>query len=293
VPMIQIFANTLITAAGYLLVAIGFSLIYTTGRFFSIAHGIILTFGAYAMFIFRINFGAPLWLAISNGILISTLLGLAIEATIYRPLRNRHATPATLLIASLGVYVALQAFIAFVLGSGTRTFNIDDPTEGVNLLGARVTPVQIAMVLSAATLLIITDLVLMKSRIGKTVRAVASDPNLAEVFGINCNHVMLFVSGIASLLAGVAAAFLSANYSIYPAMGFRVLLMAMIAVIVGGMRNFYGIAFGAIALSLLQNFTAWWISSRWQDAIAYTVMVLILLLRPQGILGKPIKRVIV
>jgi branched-chain amino acid transport system permease protein len=286
----QVVANAIVTAAGYLLVGIGFSLVYSTGRFFHIAHGVVLTMGAYATLVLSVNAQLPLAVAIFGGILVSTLLGLAIEAAVYRPLRGREATPTTLLIASLGVYVGLQAFIAMLFGFGTRTFGTGNPTEGINLFGARVTPVQIATVATAAGLVIGTHVVLGHSRIGKAIRAIGSDPELANAYGIHSNRVMLCVIGIASALVGVAAAFLAADSDMYPAMGFRVLLMAMIAAIVGGARNLYGIALGAITMALLQHFTAWWFSSRWQDAIAYATLLVFLLIRPQGFIGRPLRR---
>lgn len=291
--MTQIFANALVSAAGYLLVGIGFSLVYTTGRFFHIAHGIVFTAGAYATYVLRVNAGLPLLVAILGGIIISTLLGVAIETVIYRPLRRRRATAATLLLASLGAYVGMQAIVVLLFGSGTQTFRLSSPVEGMNLVGARVTSVQIATVLAALASFIMMGLTLARSRIGKAIRAVASDPDLADAYGIKSDFVILIVFAVASALAGIAAVLISADSDISPAMGFRILLMAMIAVVVGGIGSPYGIALGAVTLALLQHLAAWWLSSRWQDAIAYTVLLIFLLLKPQGLFGGPMRKITV
>jgi branched-chain amino acid transport system permease protein len=129
----QILANALVSAAGYLLVGIGFSLVYTTGRFFHFAHGIVFTIGAYATFVLRVRAGLPLPGAILGGILTSTLFGVAIEASIYRPLRKRQSTAVTLLLASLGAYVGMQAIVVLLFGSGTQTFRVGSPPEGLSV----------------------------------------------------------------------------------------------------------------------------------------------------------------
>jgi branched-chain amino acid transport system permease protein len=134
-------------------------------------------------------------------------------------------------------------------------------------------------------------LILARSRIGKAIRAVADDPDLAGAYGLNSDFVILIASAIAAALAGIAAVLVSADSDMSPAMGFRILLMAMIAVVVGGVGSTGGIALGAITIALLQHLGAWWLSSRWQDAIAYAVLLVFLLLRPQGFLGRPLKRV--
>lgn len=288
--MAQVLINSMVSAAGYLLVGVGFSLIYTSARFFHFAHGIILTAGAYATFALKVWVGLPLSVSIFGGILVSTVLGAGLEWSIYGPLRKREASAATLLLASLGLYVALQALISLAFGSGTQTFRPGKVLEGLHLFGARITAPQIATMLSSATCCLLTGLLLQQAQIGKMIRAVASDPELSDAYGLNRDRVVMVAFVIGSALAGAAAVLLAYDTDMTPSMGFRALLMGLVAGIIGGVGSIPGIAFGAILLALTQHITTWWISSRWQDAIVFVILILFLLLRPQGFLGKPLRR---
>lgn len=288
--MTQALVNALVSASGYLLVGIGFSLIYACTRFFHFAHGIILTAGAYATFALKVWVGLPLSVSVFGGILVSTLLGVGMEWSIYRPLRKREASAETLLLASLGIYIALQALISLAFGSGTQTFRAGEVPEGLLLFGARLTVPQITIVLSSAICGLLTGLLLQQAQMGKMVRAVASDPGLAEAYGLNRDGIVMVTFFIGSALAGAAAVLLAYDTDMTPTMGFRALLMGLVAGIIGGVGSIPGIAFGAILLALAQHLTAWWISSRWQDAIVFIILILFLLVRPQGFLGKPLRR---
>lgn len=287
--MTQILVNAMISAATYLLVGIGFSLIYTTSRFFHFAHGMILTLGAYACFTLAEWAGVPPWVAILGGVGASALGGVAVFYGVHRPLRRRGASPAILLLASLGLYVALQAVVSLLYGSGTRTFRAGVIPEGLQVIGTHVTIPQIVTVLVSVLCCIAIWLFLRKTQTGRAVRAVACDPVLAETQGISQDRVELAVFTLGSVLAGIAAILLAYNSDLTPTMGFRVLLMGMIAVIIGGVGSIPGAALGSLLLGLVQHFSAWWISSQWQDAIVFVLLIVFLLIRPQGFLGKPMR----
>jgi branched-chain amino acid transport system permease protein len=288
--MMQILANALVSAAGYLLVGVGFSLIYTSTRFFHFAHGIVLTAGAYVTFILKVWSGFPLSISIFGGIIASTLLGIGMEWNIYRPLRRRNASPVILLLASLGIYASLQALISLTFGSGTKTFRSGVVPTGLLITGMRVTGPQIAIIVISGACCLVVWLLLRYIRVGKMIRAVACDPDLAEVFGLNRDYIIRVVFLIGSALAGIAGVLLTYDADMTPMMGFRVLLMGMVAVIIGGIGEIPGIALGALLLGLAQHLTAWWFSSRWQDAIVFVILILFLLVRPQGFLGKPLRK---
>ena len=288
--MNQVLVNAMVSAAGYLLVGIGFSLIYTTVRFFHFAHGMTLTLGAYTCFTLAVWVGLPLYAAFAGGIVASTLVGAGMECCVYRPLRQRQASPAVLLLASLGLYVALQAAVSLAYGPGTRTFRAGAIPEALDFFGGRVTVPQVALVITGALCCVVTWVLLRKTRLGAAIRAVACDAELAEVNGINRDRVSLTVFLVGSFLAGIAAVLLTYDSDMTPAMGFRVLLMGMVAVIVGGIGNVPGIALGAVLVGLSQHLSAWWISSQWQDALVFAILIAFLLLRPQGFLGRPLKR---
>ncbi len=291
--MTQSLANALIAAAGYLLVGLGFSLIYTTARVFHFAHGMVLTVGAYVTFALNIQGDLPLSVSIIGGIATSTLLGGGIECVVYRPLRERRASDAVLLLASIGIYVALQAVVALWFGAGTQTFRSGNVPEGHQLLGIWITAPQFAMIGVGLASWVLIALLLQETRLGKTLRAVACDPDLAVTRGLESNRIIFTAFLIGSALAGTSAVLLAWDTDISPTMGLKPLLMSLIAVIIGGVGNYWGIGVGAILLGLTQHLSAWWLSSKWQDAIAFAILVAFLALRPQGFFGKALRKGVV
>lgn len=285
----QVFVNSLVAAAGYLLAGLGFSLIYTSTRFFHFAHGVVITTGAYTAFVLRVWLGLPLWLALSGGILASALLGIAMERGVYKLLRDRDASPSSLLLSSIGISVAIQAVITIMFGSGTKSFKSGGPLEGLAVMGTRITVSQIAMILVSAACCLLTWFFLQRTRMGKMIRAVSQDPELAKAYGLDYDRLILVAFLIGSVLAGIASVLLAYDTDMNPLMGFQALLMGMIAVIIGGIGSVPGAALGAIFLALAGNFAGWWISSIWQDTIIFLMLVLFLLFRPQGFFGKPLR----
>src|SRR2546425_2198505 len=272
--MEQILLNSLVSASAYILVALGFSLIYMTTRFFHFAHGIVLTTGAYAVFVFKVWLRLPLGISILGGILFSSLLGVLLERRIYLPFRKKLASPSILLFVSLGIYVAVQGLITLVFGAGTKTFRTAEVPIAFAFTGARLTWVQVLMVAASVAGWMSVWLALQRTLIGKQIRAVASDPDLAEVYGLNRDKIVLVAFTLGSATAGLAGVLLAFDSDMTPTMGFRVLAMAMVVMIVGGVGSIRGIALGAILLAGAQQLTAWWISSMWQDAIAFVILIL-------------------
>jgi branched-chain amino acid transport system permease protein len=182
----------------------------------------------------------------------------------------------------------VQAVVVLVFGSGTQTIRAGNVPEGIPIFGARITVIQIFTILVSSVCCLLVWLLLRQTNIGKKLRAIACDQNLAQICGVNSETVILVAFILGSSLAGSAGILLSLDGDMNPGMGFRLLLMGMLAVIVGGVGSIPGAALGAILLGLIQNFSNWWLSSKWEDMIVFAVLVLFLLLRPQGFLGKPL-----
>lgn len=285
----QVFVNSFVAAAGYLLVGVGFSLIYTSARFFHFAHGVVLTWGAYTAFVLRVWLELPLWLALSGGILSSALLGITMEAAIYRPMRRRRASSTALLLSSMGLSVTLQAIITIAFGSGTKSFKSGGPSEGLVILDARITGPQLALIVISSACCLLTWFFLQRTQRGKMIRAVAEDLELARAYGLDADRSILSAFLIGSTLAGVASVLLAYDTDMNPLMGFQTLLMGLIAIIIGGIGRLSGAALGAIFLALISNLAGWWVSSIWQDTIVFIMLVLFLIFRPQGFFGKPVR----
>jgi len=286
----QLLINSLIAASVYTLVAVSFSLIYSTTRFFHFAHAVIFTAGAYFTYLYHILLGLPLILAVILSVAASAVLGSLIELYIYRPLRKTKATSMVLLLASLGINIVLQNVISMMFGDDTKSIRTGDVVEGLNILGGRITPIQILIICTGILLVVLVAVFLKRTKTGRAMRAVANDPELADISGVESSGVILRTFAFGSALAGVAGILVALDVDMTPTMGMNALMMGVVAVIVGGAGSITGVALGALLLALAQNFGVWKISSQWQDTIAFVILLIFLLLRPQGFLGRKVKK---
>jgi len=289
----QLLLNGIIAGSIYSLVALGFALIYQTTRFFHFAHGAVYTFGAYFAYLFFIQLGFDRWFAFPLACLATMLLGVALEVGVYKPMRDRKATDLTLLIASLGLYIVLQNIISMVWGDDTKTMRTGEVVEGHEILGARITDIQIAIIVTSAVLITLIALMLARTKFGKALRGLANDPELARLSGINSDRYIMYAFAIGSFLAAVAAIMISFDTDMTPTMGFNALVTGVIAVIVGGIGSLPGAALGGLLIGLAQNLGVWQLPSKWQDTIAFVILILFLLFRPYGILGKKPQKALV
>jgi branched-chain amino acid transport system permease protein len=286
----QLAVNSLISASAYLLVGLGFFLVYRTARFFHFAHGAVFTIGAYSAYACKAWLCLPLSLAVPLGIAVSTILGCLMAFFVYLPLRRRGASPLVLLLSSLGMYAILENAVSSLLGVSTRSIRPGEVAEGINVLSARITSPQIITICTALILVIALAVFLRKTMLGKAMWAVANDAELARVSGIDSDRVLLSAFGIGSALAGVAGILVALDVDMTPTMGMNALMMGVVAVIIGGVDRIAGVALGALLIGLAQHFGVWRISSQWQNAIAFVILLAFLLFRPQGFLGKRAKK---
>lgn len=288
----QLIINGVISGSVFSLIAIGFSLIYTTTRFFHFAHGAVYTSGAYLAYLFYIVLGLPPYLSFPLAVVGSALIGAGMELAIYRPMRKRDATPLVLLIASLGLFIILQNIISLTFGDDIKSIRTGPVKVGLLVPGtdARITPIQLTIIGVAVALIVLTYLILRFTRLGKALRAVSSNSELARVSGINTKRVILFAFLLGSALAGASAILIALDVDMTPTMGFSALMMGVVAVIVGGVGNVAGASAGGFLLGLALHLGVWHISSKWQNAIAFVILLIFLLFRPQGFFGKRLRR---
>lgn len=286
----QLILNTIIASSIYTLIGIGFAVIYRTVRFFHFAHGLVYAAAAYFTYLFHKLFSFPVYIAIPLAIALASILGCGMEIAVYRPLRRKYASPMVLLLASLGMYIVLQNTISMIFGDDTKSIRSGVVREGLPVFGARITPIQILIIGTSILLVIAVALWLKYAKMGKAIRAVANDPELAEISGIDSDMVILWIFAIGSALAGVAGILVAMDVDMTPTMGMNALMMGVVAVIIGGVGSIPGVALGALLLGLAQHLGVWKISSQWQDAIAFVILFVFLLVRPQGFLGRKIKK---
>lgn len=280
----QVLANSLSSAAGYVLVAVGFGIIYSTARFFHFAHGAVYAVGAYTAYFVCVRMDFGWWMGAACGVLSAAVCGGLLEKLIYRRLRRIGASPTILFLTSLGLLIAIQNVIALGFGDGALVLR-RQVGQAYRLGGAAVTEAQIERVLLAITVTLIVWICLHLTRWGRQARATANDPELAEIVGAEPDRVRLIAFVVGSALAGLAAIVLAHDTDLHPNMGFSVLLVAVVAMVVGGVGSVPGTSLGCFLVALLQNLSVWLLPAQWGDAAAYALMIGFLLGRPRGVLG--------
>ena len=289
--MNQILINILFTFCLYLSISVGFVIIYYPTKFFHIAHAITLTFSAYFTFLFSIQLNFPLAISIPLAILAATAIGMLSEIALYKPLRKRNASPMILMIASLGLYIVLQNLISLLWGDATKSVRTWEVKVGNQFFGAYITDIQIITIAVCLALFTACVFFMKYSRIGRNIRAVASNPELSNVAGIHSNRVILWAFGIGSALAAGAGILIALDTDMRPTMGFSWLLYGVVAMIIGGVGSNWGLAGGALLLATAQHLAAYYIGSQWMDAVAYIILILFLIAKPLGFSGKRLKKI--
>jgi branched-chain amino acid transport system permease protein len=284
--LLQLLLNGLFAGASYALVGISFSLIFQTARFFHFAHGAVFTAAAYGAYVSLTTLTPSVPLAFVVALLTAIALGLLMEYLVYSPLRRRRATPLALLITSLGLLVVIQNGISLIFGDETRALRSWGASEGYLVAGARATGVQLVTLGTALASLVLMCWLLYRSRAGVAIRAVASNPELAELSGIRSGRVRLAVFGLSSALAAITALLVGFDVDIRPGMGVNALLMGVVSSVVGGTANVLGVLLGAFVLGVLQNISTIYVTAEWQDSITFGLFLVVLLLRPSGLLGR-------
>lgn len=284
---IQVVLNSLIAGSVYALAAMSFNLVYGVSRSFNLAHGIFAASAAYAVFFFAAENSLPLPLALLFGVLIAMLLGILLERLVFRPLRARKASNLVLLIGSLGASIVIESLIAIFFTEQFHTLSsLLPPFKTLRVLGGTLTDLHALIICLALLVLGIFWLLLSHTRFGKAVRAVSDDEEVAKIVGIDTNAIIGAVFIIGAGVMGVAGILAGFDTGLEPHMGFLLLLSAAIASIIGGTGSVYGAFLGAYLLGFAENFGVFFVSGEWKYAIAFSVLIIFLLFRPQGILGK-------
>ncbi len=280
--------------------AVGITLVFGVMRFANIAHGDMMTLAAYVAFFLLVSvlpehaglgpftFGFPLLIALPVSMAAVAALAVGMDIVVFRKLRLRRANIVTIEIASLGVAIAIRGFVQMVWGTPVRYL----PNEGRPHFSLpadiSIAPNHLFVSGAALVLAIALHLLLTRTKQGKAMRATSDNPDLARASGINTDRVLLWTWGIAGALAGAAGVLLvifNATAQLKPTMGFQLLVPLFAAVVVGGIGNPYGAFLGAMLIGISMEVSTAWALPTYKPAIAFTVMVIVLLFRPRGILG--------
>jgi len=284
--LIQFILNGIIAGSIYSLIAIGFTVIYRTVKFFHFAHGVVYTAAAYFAYTLIISLNLNFFLSFFLSIILAAILGISIDRLVYLPLRKKKASNLIFLLASFGIFIFLQNLIQLIYGAQILTIRTGPIEEGHHFLGAVITDIQIIIFFVSIILMILVWLFIKRTKLGKAMRAVSDDSTAANVVGINPEKTILASFAIGSALAGAAGILISFETNIEPTMGFAAILKGIIASIVGGIGSIPGAVLGGFFLGLAENLGIWKISAGWKDSIAFIILIIFLLIRPWGFLGK-------
>jgi branched-chain amino acid transport system permease protein len=282
--LLQLVFNGIIAGGTYAVAAIGYHMVYGALKFVNFAHGSIAVFGAYIAWSFSVGFlHLALIPSVILAVVLTALLGIFIERVAYRPLRN--APKLAPMVTAMAVSLMLDATTMMVIGSDIKRFDLP-VVEGIKLGPVFATPVQLTILVTSAVCMVLIWLLLARTRLGKAIRAVADNPDLAEASGIDSNIVISATFGIGSALAAVAGILIGMDTSLQPTMGFVIMVKSYAAVVLGGMGNVLGAVIGSFVIGMAENLGVWVIPPIWKDVIAYGILILCLFIRPNGLLGK-------
>jgi branched-subunit amino acid ABC-type transport system permease component len=285
--MIQMIINTLAGAAVIAPAAVAFTLVYTLFRYANFAAGGFVTVGAFAAWTINVPLGQPLWAA-GIGAMIIGAIALAIsDRLVFRPLRGRAA--GTLLLVSIALSFVLENIVRFFYGAQMKGFDI--PLTGPLVIwGARIARETFAVVAISMVAILAVGALLVLTPIGRALRAVADNPSLANVRGLPVPRVEVFGIAIAGALFGLSGALVGLDLSIDPNLNWAVTIPIIAAAVVGGLGSPIGAATGAIIIGAAEELTVAFLSPAYKGAVGFIVITLVLILRPQGLLGDKVDR---
>jgi branched-chain amino acid transport system permease protein len=264
-------------------------MIFGVTRVFHFAHGGIYLIGGYLSFVFYSVLSFPIVLAVICAMVISSVIGLAIDIFVYRPLRRISASPLVIMMSSMGLFIVIQNILAICFGYESLQIHTQFYGKSIQLKAISITYLDIITIL--ATLLVIVSLVffLKYTFVGKSIRAAKDNILLAEVIGVNINLVYLVAFGLGSGIVALAASLNSMDIGVNPTLGFNVVLIGAIAVTIGGLGSLPGAVLGAFVISLAENIGVWKLSSAWQNTIAFGLFFVFIILLPKGFFGEKLE----
>jgi branched-chain amino acid transport system permease protein len=280
---LQLILNGIIAGSIYALFAVGLTMVYGVFRFINFAHGELIAWGAYLALLFtQTLFTLPIYYAVIPALALTVVIGLAQERYVYRPLT--HSNRITLLIASIGLSYLLRNAIRIIWGSDLMTYGLR-PMRGISFAGLSITPTQVSMMVAAVFFLASLYFILTRTMLGKSLRAVADNMELAAIMGINMKQVNSTVWVLASVFAGVGGILLALDTNLEPIMGLTNLIKAFAAVLLGGAGNVWGALLGGLCIGISENLGVAFVSPGYKDFISFAIIILVLLFRPKGLFG--------
>lgn len=270
----------------YAIIALGYSMVYGIAKMLNFAHGDVIMVGAFVAYFALSSFGLPTIVALILSVVACTVLGIVVEKLAYKPLRG--ASSLSVLITAIGVSYFLQNAAMLMWGTDTKIF----PTilEGTLTIGELSIPyLTLLTILSCIVIMVVLTMFINKTKTGRAMRACSEDKGAASLMGINVNQIISITFAIGSGLAAIAAVLLCATYpSVYPTLGSMPGIKAFTAAVLGGIGSIPCAFLGGLLLGVIENLARAYISTQLSDAIVFMVLIVILLIKPTGLLGKKV-----
>lgn len=282
------FVNGLKLGSVYAMVAIGYSMVYGILRLINFAHGDIMTVGVYTILVLTVVFGMPLWMTVIISVLLAIAVGLIAERAAYRPLRS--AGEETTLVSSLAVSIFLQNLLVMIFSPQRRAFHLPEYLTELHQVGTvRLSSMNIITFVAVFIILLVLSYVIKNTKIGMAMRACSDNMNAAKLMGININTIIVIAFAIGSGLAALSGLMLAGEYkTIDPLMGFVPGLKAFCAAVLGGIGSLSGAVLGGFILGIAEMLFAGLMPTEitpYRDAFVFALLIVVLLFRPNGILG--------
>lgn len=275
----------------YAIIALGYTMVYGIAKMLNFAHGDVIMVGAYITFVVMNNAGLPIWLAILLSVVVCTTLGIVVEKLAYKPLRNA-ASPLAVLITAIGVSYLLQNVALLIFGPNTKQFTSVVNFNSIKLFGGKIIIQDETLVNIVLCIIIMICLTLFvnKTKSGQAMRAVSEDKGAAQLMGINVNGTIALTFAIGSGLAAIAGVLMCSAYpTLTPYTGSMPGIKAFVAAVLGGIGSIPGAFLGGILLGVIEILGKTYISTQLGDAIVFSMLIIVLLVKPTGILGKNVQ----
>ena len=271
----------------YALVALGYTMVYGIILLLNFAHGDIIMFGSYVAWIALVQLGLNPAIAVLLAIFGCVLLGVLIDKVAYAPLRE--APRLSILITAIGVSYLLENGVQLLLGADAKVVPSIIDLGTVQVFGSTLSGTALLTVAVTIVATVVLTLLVQKTRLGKAMRAVSEDMGAARLMGVNVNSTISFTFAVGSALAGIAAILYSMAYQqVSPTMGVMLGTKAFVAAVLGGIGSIPGAVFGGLIVGFSEVFVAAFGLSVWQDAVVFLLLILVLVVKPTGLLGRPV-----
>ena len=273
----------------YAIIALGYTMVYGIAKMLNFAHGDVIMVGAYICFTALYQFGLPPFVGVLLSMIVCTLLGITIERLAYKPLRQ--ATSLSVLITAIGISYFLQNLAQLIWGANPKSFQTVIPEGNITLLSGELNISYVTVVTIAASILVMIGLTLFvnRTKMGKAMRCVSEDKGAAQLMGVNVNLTISITFAIGSLLAAIAGVLMCSAYpTLKPTIGAMPGIKAFTAAVFGGIGSIPGAMVGGVLLGVIEILGRAYVSSELGDAFVFAVLILVLLVKPTGLLGKAV-----